>query len=111
MNLRITAVLVVAALGLDIASAHAGPCSRDIAQFEQAMRETSGKPNAGPSAKQSIGAQLDRQPTPESIKRAEQQAQASVDATLDLARRLDAQNDGAGCTKALSDAKAMYDLP
>lgn len=110
MSLRITEVLVVVALGLDFGSAQAGPCSREIAQFEQAMREFRDNPNAGPTAKQSIGAQLDRQPTPDSIKRAEQQAQASVDATLDLARRRDAQNDGAGCTKALSDAKAIYDL-
>jgi hypothetical protein len=54
-------------LGLDIGSAQAGSCSREIAQFEQAMRESRGNPDAGPSAKQSIGAQLNRQPTPDSM--------------------------------------------
>jgi hypothetical protein len=97
-------------MGFDVQELQAGPCSRDIAQFTQAIRGARGSPDAGPFAKQSIGAQLGRQPTPGSIKRAEQQAQASVDATLARARRLDARNDGAGCTKALSDAKAMYGL-
>jgi hypothetical protein len=99
-----------AALISGIAPAQAGPCSSEIAKFEQAIRATRSNPDAGPFAKQSIGAQLDRQPTPGSIKRAEQHAQTSFDATLARARRLDARNDRAGCTKALSDAKSMYDL-
>ena len=110
MSLRLTAILVTAALGLDIWPAQAGPCTRDIAQFAQAMRAAGSSPGAGPFARQSIGAQLGRQPTPGSIKRAEQQAQDSVDAALARARKLDASNDRDGCRKALADAKAMYDL-
>ena len=53
-------LLVAAALGLSVAAAHAGPCSSRIAQFEQAVRQSAGNPNAGPMAPQSIGAQLDR---------------------------------------------------
>ena len=56
-------LLVAAALGLGVAAAHAGPCSSRIAQFEQAVRQSAGNPNAGPMVPQSIGAQLDRQPT------------------------------------------------
>ena len=52
-------LLVAAALGLGVAAAHAGPCSSRIAQFEQAVRQSAGNPNAGPMAPQSIGAQLD----------------------------------------------------
>ena len=52
-------LLVAAALGLSVAAAHAGPCSSRIAQFEQAVRQSAGNPNAGPMAPQSIGAQLD----------------------------------------------------
>ena len=108
MNRRATWV-VAAALGLSIAAAHAGPCTSKIAQFEQAVRQSAGNPNAGPMASQSIGAQLDRQPTPASIKRAEERAQAAF-ATLARAKRLDAQGNRAGCTRALAAAKRMYNL-
>ena len=75
MNRRFAAALVVgAALVLGVASAHAGPCTTQIAQFEQAVRESANNPGAGPTARQSIGAQIDRQPTPGSVKRAEERA-------------------------------------
>ena len=60
MNRRIAAVVFTAALGLGVASAHAGPCTDRIAQFELAVRQSAGKPDAGPMAAQSVGAQLDR---------------------------------------------------
>lgn len=103
-------LLVPAALGLSVAAAHAGPCSGKIAQFEQAVRQSAGNPNAGPMAPQSIGAQLDRQPTPASMRRAEQRAQATFAATLARAKRLDAQGNRAGCARALAAAKRMYNL-
>ena len=103
-------LLVAAALGLSVAAAHAGPCSSRIAQFEQAVRQSAGNPNAGPMAPQSIGAQLDRQPTPASIRRAEEQAKAAFAATLARAKRLDKQGNRVGCTRALAAAKRMYNL-
>jgi hypothetical protein len=111
MNRRATAAwLAAAALGLSVATAHAGPCTSKIAQFEQAVRQSAGNPNAGPMAPQTIGAQLDRQPTPASIKRAQEQAQATFAATLARAKRLDAQGNHTGCTRALTAAKRMYNL-
>jgi hypothetical protein len=111
MNRRAVAISVAAvAFGLGVASAHAGPCSSAIAQFEQAVRQSAGNPGAGPMAPQSIGAQLDRQPTPGSVKRAEGRAQASFDAAMARAKRLDAQGNRAGCTRALAAAKRMYNL-
>jgi hypothetical protein len=106
----IAAWVVAAALGLSIAPADAGPCTSKITQFEKAVRQSAGNPNAGPMAPQSIGAQLDRQPTPASVKRAEQQAQAAFAATLARAKRLDAQGNRTGCTRALAAAKRMYNL-
>src|SRR4029079_7494438 len=103
-------LLVAAVLGLGVATAHAGPCSSRIAQFERAVRQSAGNPNAGPMAPQSIGAQLDVQPTPASVRRAEQKAQAAFAATLARARRLDAQGNRAGCTRALAAAERMYNL-
>ena len=111
MNRRIIAALVVgAALALGVASAQAGPCSNKIARFEQAVRRSAGNPGAGPMARQSIAAQLDRQPTPASVKRAEERAQASFHAAMTRAKRLDAQGNRAGCTRALTAAKRMYNL-
>jgi hypothetical protein len=111
MNRRFTTSLVVgAALVLSVASALAGPCSTQIAQFEEAVRQSANNPGAGPMAPQSIGAQIDRQPTPGSLKRAEARAQAAFDAALARAKRLDARGDRAGCLRALATAKSMYNL-
>jgi hypothetical protein len=110
MNRRIAAAFFLASLGLSVASAHAGPCSAEIARFELAVRQSAGKPDVGPFAPQSIGAQIDRQPTPASIKRAEKRAQAIFAATLARAKRLDARGNRAGCTRALTAAKDMYNL-
>jgi hypothetical protein len=60
-------LIACATLGLSIASAHAGPCSDAIAQVQAAANQSTGNPAAGPTAPQSIGAQLGRQPTPESV--------------------------------------------
>ncbi len=110
MSLRIAAAFFIAALGLSIGSAHAGPCSADIAQFELSVRQSAGIPNAGPMAPQSIAAQIDRQPTPSSVKRAEKRAQAKFAATLARAKRFDTRGNRAGCARALAAAKAMYNL-
>ena len=104
------AVAVAAAVCLGVASAHAGPCSNQIAQFEQALRQSAGNPNAGPFARQTIGAQLGHQPTPGSVKQAEARAQASFEAALARAKRLDARGNRAGCSKALAAARQMYAL-
>jgi hypothetical protein len=44
--------------------------AEDIAQFEAAMRQSANNPFAGLMAPQSIGAQLNRQPTAASMKQA-----------------------------------------
>ena len=83
-------------------------CGADIAQFEQAIRDSAGNPFAGLSAPQSVNAQLDRQPTPESLKRDRARLQAKFSATMARAKRLDVKGDRVGCTSALSQAKRMY---
>jgi len=104
----IVGAFVAASLGA--ITAHAGPCTTAIAQFEQAVHQSAQNPGAGPMASQSIGAQLDRQPTPGSVKRAEERTQAAFAATLARAKRLDARGNRAGCTRALTAAKRMYNL-
>jgi hypothetical protein len=111
MNRGTIAVLVAAALcATGVASAHAGPCTTAIAQFEQAVRQSAGNPTAGPYAPQSLGAQLMHEPTPASIKRAQARAWRAFRAQLSRAKRLDRRGDQAGCTAALARAKGMYNL-
>lgn len=99
-----------AALSLGIASAHAGPCTAAIAQFEQALRKSGNEPDAGPTARQSIGAQLGHQPTPSSVKRAEERAQTNFAGALARAKRLDARGNRSGCKRALAEARRRYEL-
>src|SRR5262249_19733005 len=87
LNRRFTVVVAGAASVLFAVSAHAGPCTTAIAQFERAVRQSANNPDAGPMAPQSIGAQLNRQPTPGSMKRAEERARASFDAVMARAKR------------------------
>jgi hypothetical protein len=104
------AVIAGIALGLGIASAHAGPCTSKIAQFEQAVRQSANNPGAGPMAPQSVGAQLGYQPTFGSVQRADAKAQAAFDAAMARAKRLDARGNRSGCMRALAAAKRMYNL-
>src|SRR5262249_41088779 len=108
--MKTSVALVATVVCLGAASAHAGPCTTAIAQFEQTVRPSAGNPNAGPMAPQSSGAQIDRQPTPGSVKRAEERAQATFAATLARAKRFDAQGNRTGCRRALAAAKRMYNL-
>jgi hypothetical protein len=103
-------LIIGAVLNLCAAFAQAGPCSEEIAQFEAAVRQSANNPNAGLTAPQSVSAQLDRQPTVASMKRAERNLKSKFLATMARAKRLDAQDNRAGCTRALSAAKRMYIL-
>jgi hypothetical protein len=102
---RLTILVTGVALALGAASAHAGPCSEDIAKFEATVsRLAAENPVAGPTARQSVGAQLGRQPTPSSVARAEEQAQSSFASMLERAKTLDAEGNAA-CAQALNEAK------
>jgi hypothetical protein len=103
-----TGLTIIAMIGWIPAFAHAGPCSDDIAQFEETVRQSAGDPNAGLMAPQSVGAQIDRQPTASSLKRAQDRLHAKFSARMARAERLDKQGDRAGCMRALAAAKRMY---
>jgi hypothetical protein len=105
------ALIAGAVLALTAASAHAGPCADEIVKFEEAVSHRAAtNPGAGPTARQSVGAQLSRQPTPSSVAQAEQQAQASFAAMLERAKTLDAQGN-AECMQALDEAKLRFNVP
>jgi hypothetical protein len=108
---RVFVLITVGVIGSGVA-AQAGPCSKQIAQVEQAIRQAQPRSGPGgggePSAPQSIGAQLHHQPTPGSVQSAERMANADGDAALERARKADAAGDAPACTKALAEAKALY---
>jgi hypothetical protein len=106
ISIRVAAGLVACAL--TFGSALAGPCTADIALFEATTRQSGGDPNAGLTARQSVGAQLGHQPTPRSVEKAEDRLQSTFTANMARAKQLDEEGNHAGCAKALSEAKRMY---
>jgi hypothetical protein len=102
------AFFVAVAFWLNSAMAEAGPCTADISQFEAAVHESADDPFAGLAARQSVNAQLHRQPTPESLHRAGKRLKARFYAAIARATQYDAQGNQSGCTRALNAARKIY---
>jgi hypothetical protein len=104
---RASALALVAAV-LGAAPASAESCTADIAQFRQTLQQ---KEDAGAgvvgSAPQSIDAQLEHQPTPASVARAEKNAKDQVVALLREAEAYNAQGRRRHCLAALERARLL----
>jgi hypothetical protein len=87
---------------------HAGPCTAQIAQLQLQIKVSAPGPTTGPTAPQTVGAQLHHQPTPGTVEHAEISANADADAALDRARKADADGNARGCKKALRAARRLY---
>ena len=100
-------LMTSALLVLGVGCAQAGPCSADIAKIEKALNA----PNSpfGPTGRQTVGAQMGRQPTPSSMARAEKKADTNYQAVLTQAQTLDNQNNPA-CKKAVKKLKALVGI-
>jgi hypothetical protein len=107
--MRLFFAIFAAVLGT-AASAHAGPCTAQIARVEQQIQAVKTKPLEGPSAPQSVGAQLGHQPTPAKVQRGEQEAKAFAAATLQAARAADQRGDRKACEEFLTRLRNLYDL-
>ena len=101
------AVLVTIAL-IGAVAAKAGPCTTEIAQLQRQIRATATAQAGGPSARQTVGAQLHHQPTPNAVESAESRASADAAAALDRARQADAAGDAQGCHQAIDQARWLY---
>jgi hypothetical protein len=103
-----------AALLCGTTTAWSGPCTAPIAQLERqinlAASDPAADPDAGPTAPQTVGAQLHHQPTPGKVEHAERVANADADAALDRARKADAAGDADGCNRALEEARRLYGI-
>ena len=109
MKGSIATILVIAAASiLSIAAADAGACAQDIAQLQQILRQQEiSRPDGFGTAPQSIDAQLEHQPTPQSVERAKKSAQASISAALNHAETLDAEGKATECQSAVATARLM----
>jgi hypothetical protein len=94
--------------------AWSGPCTAQIAQLEQQIKlatvDPTAEPEVGPTAPQTVGAQLHHQPTPGSVRHAEHVANADADAALDRARKADAAGNADACHKAVGEASRLYGI-
>lgn len=100
---RSVSLILALVSALLVTPADAGPCSQEVAAYEQAMSEL-----PGTTGHQSVRAQLHRQPTPESLTRSRSRAaedEREDRAALERARAADARGDRATCLKALSEAQ------
>jgi hypothetical protein len=101
-------IFVAVAFWLNSAIAETGPCTADISQFETAVHQSADDPFAGLTARQSVNAQLHRQPTPESLHQADQRLKARFSSAIARAKRYNAQGNRSGCTLALNAARKIY---
>ena len=92
-------------------AAHSGPCTSQIEQLERQIGHASSSAKSGPTAPQSIAAQLHYQPTPETVHNAERKANADAAAALQRARQADTDDNPAACAKALDEAKRHWFIP
>jgi hypothetical protein len=106
---RVLALATVCLVGATV-SAQAGPCTKQIIQVENQIRRAARAPVSGPTATQTVGAQLHHQPTPGSVENAEAKARADGRLALDRARQADAAGDANACARALDEARALYGL-
>ncbi len=105
------AVLTAAAFITAHTAAYAGPCTEEIAKLQKVADDTRPHGFTGPTADQSIGAQLHHQPTPESIAVAENMASGKVDAVLASAKKSDEEGKEADCMSAVEKAKLLLNVP
>jgi hypothetical protein len=101
-------VLAAAALLVGADAGYAGPCTTQIAQLEQQVDRPG--PDTGPTATQTVDAQLHHQPTPGTVRKATSQADADAAAALQRARQADADGNASACSKALDEARLLYGI-
>lgn len=94
-------------------AAQAGPCTTQISQLEAQIQSAQALPPGSvgsPSAPQSVGAQLHRQPTAQSVESALSRANADGDAAVARAKKADAAGNASECATAIVEARQFYGL-
>jgi hypothetical protein len=100
--------IVAIASILNIATASAGPCAAEIMAFENALpRDKNGELAFIGTAPQSIDAQLEHQPTRDSVERAKRQSQTLVVMVLAQAEAFDSEGKSRECADAIAKARRL----
>jgi hypothetical protein len=107
---RLLAIAAAVILFGGAGTARSGPCTMQIEQLEQQIGTDVPGPDSGPTAPQSLGAQLHHQPTPGSVGHAEHVANQDGDLAIDRAKKADADGDAASCDQALVEARRLYNV-
>jgi hypothetical protein len=111
MRIRQSLIVCATALVGSTSAIHAGPCSQEIDRIQaQIDAKLESFAATGPSASENTAATMHRQPTPESIARAESQLGEispekiqAVTAAMERARKADSVGDQSACEQALAD--------
>jgi len=90
--------------------AHSGPCTAQIRELELKIAGDVPGPESGPTGTQTVGAQLHRQPTPDSVINAEHAAYIDGDAAIEQSKKADSVGDATGCNQALTEAERLYEI-
>jgi hypothetical protein len=111
MRIRQSLIVCAAALVGSTSASYAGPCSQEIDRIQAEIdAKLESAAAAGRSAPEGTAATMHRQPTPESIARAEshlgeispEKIQAFT-AAMERARKADSVGDQSACEQALAD--------
>jgi hypothetical protein len=115
MSVRRLIALSAAALISSTTALYAGPCATEIDRAMALINaKLGGLARTGPSAPQTPGAGLHRQPTPRSVAGAESKlgglsaaTMEAVEAAMDRAREADRVGNQSACDQALADAQRL----
>src|SRR5262249_27750138 len=99
-----------AALAASLTAGHAGPCTAQIDHMQKRIdAKLAANASSGPSARETVGARLRHQPTPESIAKAEAElgelpptTVTSIRQAMAAARAADSAGDVSACEQALA---------
>ena len=113
MSIQRLLAACVAALAASVSATYAGPCSHEIDRMQAAIdAKLNATAGAGPSARESTAATMNRQPTPQSIAEAEarlgevpQQQVEAMTAAMARARAADGAGNQSACEQALADVR------
>ena len=105
------AAVIATVSGLAAGDARAEPCIEQIVALQQRLKAMEPSGPKPPTEPQSVGAQMDRQPTPSSVAQAEGTLPPPVGpaAALNAAQNFQAAGDEQSCLKAVAEARKMLD--
>jgi len=107
-----SAVVGTLALALSVCAGHAGPCLQEIDRLQPRVdARLEAIARTGPSAPESLAAQLHRQPTPGSIAAAESKlgdvSSGALAAAMARAREADSGGNKSACDEALLEVQRL----